>query len=83
MKDVSIYAKKIKEYCSNKPGRKSKDPLTIHVIGKISYIMLGKSIPVKYGDPRNPILIVHINGVDIPNVLVYLGVEINVITSAL
>eukprot|EP00253_Pinus_taeda_P025319 PITA_25319 len=43
--------------------------------------MLGNSIPVKYGDPRNPILTVEINGVDIPNVLEDLGVAINAITS--
>lgn len=82
MKDILIYAKTIKEYFSKKPGRKLKDPLTIHVIGKLSYIMLGKSIPIKYEDLGNLILTVHINGFDIPNVLVDLGVEINVITSA-
>ena len=44
--------------------------------------MLGKSIPVKYGDRRNLILIVHINVVDTPNVLVDLGEVINAITFA-
>ena len=56
MRDVLIYVKTIGEHCSKKPGRKPKDPLTIHVMGKLSDIMLGKSIPVKYGDPGNPIL---------------------------
>ena len=82
MKDILIYAKTIKEYFSKKPGRKPKDPLTIHVMGKLSSIMLGKPTLVKYRDPRNSILIVQINGVDIPNVLVYLGATINVVTSA-
>ena len=36
-------------------------------------------MPVKYGDLGNPILTVHINGVEIPNVLVDLGAAINVI----
>jgi len=76
MKVVPIYAKTIREYCSKRPGKKTKDPLTIHVD-----IMLGKAMPVKYGDPRNPILVVQINGVDILNVLVDLGATINVITS--
>ena len=67
MKDILIHVNIIKEYCSKKPGKKSKDPLPIHVIGKLSDILLGKSIPVKYGDPGNLILIVKINGVDIPN----------------
>lgn len=51
-------------------------------MGKLSDIMLGKSIPIKYGDPGNLILIVQINGVDIPNVLIDLGATINFITSA-
>ena len=82
MRDVSIYVKMIREHCSKKLGRKPKDPLTIHVMGKLSDTMLEKSIPVKYGDPGNPILTIQINGVNIPNVLVDLGATINVITSA-
>ena len=58
MRDVPIYAKKFKESCSKKPGKKSRDPLTIHVMGKLSDITLGNSIPVKYDDPGNPILTV-------------------------
>lgn len=49
-------------------------------MGKLLDIMLGKPTLVKYGDLGNPILIVHINGVDIPNVLVDLGDSIKVIT---
>jgi len=67
MKDVSTYAKTIKEYCSKKPGRKPKDPLTMRVMGKILDIMFRKSILAKYGDPGNLILTVHISGVGIPN----------------
>ena len=81
MKDVPIYAKTLREYCSKKPAKKTKDPLTIHVMGKLSDFMMGKSIPVKYGDPGNPVLTVQINGVEIPNVLVDLGATINVITA--
>ena len=81
MRDVPIYAKTLKEYYSKKPRRKLKDPLTIHVMGRLSNTMLGNIMPVKYGDPRNPILIVQINGVEIPNALVDLGDAINVITA--
>ena len=77
MKDAPIYAKTLREYCS----KKSKDPLTIHVMGKLSDFMIGNSMPIKYGDPGNPVLIVQINGVEIPNVLVDLGATINVITT--
>lgn len=80
MKDVPIYVNTLREYCSKKPAKKSKGPLTIHVMGKLSNFMMGKSMPEIYGDPRNPILIVQINGVEIPNVLVDLGASINVIT---
>lgn len=38
-------------------------------------------MPMKYGDPGNPILTVQINEVEIPNVLVDLGASINVITT--
>ena len=65
MKYVPIYAKTIREYCLKKPTKKTKDPLTIHVMGKLSDFMMGKSTPVKYGDPGNPILIAQINGVEI------------------
>ena len=81
MKYVPIYAKTLREYCSKKPVKKTKDLLTIHVMGKLSNFMMGKSTPVKYGDPGNPVLIVQINGVEIPNVLVDLGATINVITT--
>jgi len=79
MKDVPIYTKTLREYCAKKPKRKSRDLLTIHVMGKLSDFMIGRSMPVKYGDLGNPILTVHINGVEIPNVLVDLGAAINVI----
>ena len=49
MKDVPIYAKTLRsEYCSKKPAKKSKDPLTIHVMGKLSDFMTGKSMPKNY-----------------------------------
>lgn len=80
MKDISIYAKTIKAYFSKKLLRKSKDPLAIHVMGKLSDIMLGNLIPTKYGDLGNQIMIVKINEVDIPKVLVDLVATINIVT---
>lgn len=64
--------RQLKDIFFKKLGRKQKDPLNIHVMGKLSYIMLGKSIPLKYKDPWNPIMTIQINGVDIPNVLEYI-----------
>ena len=58
MRDVPIYAKTLKEYYSKKQGRKTKDPLTIHVVGRLSDIVLGKIKPVKYEGLGNLILVV-------------------------
>ena len=33
IKDIPIYSKVINELCIKRPGKKQKDPLTIHVIG--------------------------------------------------
>ena len=81
MKDVPIYARTIRDLCLKQLGRKPKDPPTIHVLGKLSYLMLGKDMPVKYDDPGNPVLIVQINQADLPNSLVDLGEAINVMTT--
>ena len=61
MKDVPIYAKIVRDLCLKWPGRKPKDPPTIHVIGKLSDLMLGEDKLVKYDDPGNPMLTVQIN----------------------
>ena len=42
MKDVPIYARTIRDLCLKWPGRKPKDPTTIHVLGKLSDLMLGR-----------------------------------------
>lgn len=42
--------------------------------------MMGKAMPIKYGDPWKPILTVHIHKEDILDVLVDFGAAINVIT---
>ena len=41
MKDVPIYAKTLREYFSKKIAKKTKDPLNIHVMGKLSDFMMG------------------------------------------
>ena len=48
--DVPIYGKAIREYCLKKPGRKKKDPTTVHVVGQLANVMLGKLITPKYSD---------------------------------
>ena len=50
-------------------------------MGRLSDIMLGKIMPVKYADPGNSIVIVQINGIEIQNVLVDLEAAINIITA--
>eukprot|EP00253_Pinus_taeda_P015881 PITA_15881 len=80
LKDVPIYARTLRDICVKKPGRKTKDPLTVHVMGDLSALMSGKAPPVKYGDPGHPTVTVQIGKTMIPRVLVYLGAAINIMT---
>ena len=54
LQDVPIYAKTVQDLCTRKPGRKPRDPPTVHVIGKLSALIMGKTLLDKYDDPRNP-----------------------------
>ena len=60
LQDVPIYARTIWDLCTRKPGRKPKDPPTIHVIGKLSSLIMGKTLLAKYDNPGNPTVTVHI-----------------------
>ena len=80
LRDVPIYARTMRDICVKKPGRKTKDPLTVHVMGDLSALMPGKTPPVKYGDPGHPTVTVQVGKMIIPRVLVDLGVAINIMT---
>lgn len=80
VRDITINAKTIKELYKRKHVRKPKDPPTIHVIGKLVDLMLGKTILPKYEDPGNPVVTVLINNVSIPNTLVDHREAINIMT---
>jgi hypothetical protein len=54
IRDIPIYTKAIRDVCVKKPGRKSKDPPTVYVMGRLSKLLQGKTPLVKYGDPGNP-----------------------------
>ena len=54
LRDVPIYARTIRDICVKKPCRKTKYPLTFHVMGDLSALMSGKNPPMKYGDPGHP-----------------------------
>jgi hypothetical protein len=47
-------------------------------VGELSELMLGKTPPIKYGDPRNPTVTVKIGQTFISHVLVDLGEAINI-----
>ena len=51
---VPIYAKTIRDLVVKKLGRKHKDPPIVHVVGKLSELMMGKILLAKYTDPGNP-----------------------------
>ena len=78
LQDVPIYARTVRDPCTRKPGRKPRDPPTLHVIGKLSALIMGKTIFSKYDDPGNPTVTVQIGNTQIPNVLVDLGAAITV-----
>jgi hypothetical protein len=78
--DVPIYARTMRDICVKKTGRKTKDPLTVHVMGDLFALMLGKTPPVKYGDPGHPIVTVQVGKTIIPRVPVDLGAAINIMT---
>ena len=81
LQDIPIYAKTIKEICGRKLVRKIKNPSsTVRVVGALSDLILGRKEPVKYSDPRNPIVTVQIQGFSFPNTLVDLGAAINILT---
>ncbi len=78
IQNVLIYAKTIKDIYVKKPGRKPKDPLTVHVVGDLSMLMSCKIPLVKYGDPGSPNVTVQIGQNIIPRGLVDLGAAINI-----
>ena len=71
--------KMIKELCIRKGQRKKKVyPSSIQVEGKVAYLISRNLIHSKYGDPGNLVITILIGTTKIPNVLVDLGVAINV-----
>ena len=58
--DVPIYARTIQDLCTRKPGRKPRDPPTVHVIRKLSKLIMEKTLLAKYDDPGNPTVTVQI-----------------------
>ena len=56
------------------------DSPTIHVIGKLSELIMGKPLLDKYDDPKNPIVTMQIGSTQIPNILVDLGAVIIIMT---
>jgi len=77
IRDIPIYAKMIKELCGKRPRRKRKDPPTVHVVGTLSDLILGKQVLVKYEDPGSLVVTIQIQGYTFPNTLVVLGAIIN------
>ena len=80
LQNVPIYAITIWDMCTRKLGRKPMDPPIVHVIGKLSELIIGKNLLAKYDNPGNPTVTIQIGHTQIPNVLVDLGAAINVMT---
>ena len=59
-----------------------QDPQTIHVIGHLVDLMLGKVLTPKYSDPGMHVVKIHINNQLIQNTLIDPGATTNVMTHA-
>jgi len=80
IKDVPIYTKAVRDLCIKKPGRKRKEPSTVHLVGQISDC-LSENPPVpKYANPGNPVVTIGIHNTLIGNTLIDLGAAINIMT---
>ena len=80
IKEIPILAKTINKLSMKKPRRKTKEIKRIHLAGKIADIMMGKIGIQKYVDPGSLVVKTHINGVEIPNMLIGLGATINIMS---
>lgn len=80
IKDVLLYGKAIKEACLKKPRRKKKDPQTVHVIGQLEDIMLGKIVIPKHSNLGSPLVDIIFNSKLVKNFLIDFGSAINVMT---
>lgn len=78
LRDVPIYARTVRDICIKKAGRKAKDPFTVHVMGDLTALMIGKSPPIKYGDTGHPTVTVRVGKTIVSLVLVDLGAAINI-----
>ena len=78
--DVPIYARTVQDLCTRKPRRKPRDPSTVNAIGKLSELIMGKTLLAKYDDPGNPNVTMQIGITQIPNIMVDLVTTINVMT---
>ncbi|XP_059068524.1 uncharacterized protein LOC131859030 [Cryptomeria japonica] len=80
IKDIPVYNKIVRELCTRRK-KKKEDPKTVQVIGQLVDLMLGNLTIPKYADPGSPVIQVSIGKITIPNTLVDLGAEINVMTN--
>ena len=40
LQDVPIYARTVRDLCTRKPGRKPRDAPTVHIIGKLTALII-------------------------------------------
>ena len=77
---IPILAKKIRDICIKKPGRKRKQPTTIQVGGQTTTLISNHLKTGKYENPGNHIMTTYINNILIPNMLIDQGEAINIMT---
>ena len=80
IREILIPVKIIKELSIKRTSRKPRDTKRIHLVGKITDIMMRKITMWKYVHLGSPIVKTHINGIEISNTLIDLGAAINIMS---
>ncbi|XP_043693091.1 uncharacterized protein LOC122643543 [Telopea speciosissima] len=81
IKQVSAYAKFLKDLCTQKCKLKTHIPKTIHLTDQVS-VVLSNQLPPKLKDPGAPLLACIIGNLPIKHVLLDLGVSVNILPSS-
>jgi hypothetical protein len=80
IRDIPILTKTFRDLCIKKPRRKIKQPTTIQVGGQTTTLITNHLKTDKYANLGNPIVTTYINNIPIPNILIYQGATINIMT---
>ncbi|GJY80388.1 hypothetical protein Tco_0493139 [Tanacetum coccineum] len=82
IKQIPAYAKFLKDLCTQKRKLKATLPKKIDLTEHVS-VVLSTSLPLKFKDPRAPMISVMVGNIAIKKALLDLGVSINILPASL